>query len=224
MQITRPRSSPTRYNAPTNEFFPPEESEAYEIGLKFEDLWDGRMGGSLSYFTIDKINVLRTGAENITRVPFTELSEDQSKGFEAELFMNITDNWNSVLNYSYLDAKVIESRTGPAGLPLEGAPPHRLTFWTSYGIQHGFLKGLRFGGGVIWADGPIQQFNTSPNALVLEDGYTEVDLFARYDTKIAERPVTFGVNVANATDTFYLRARAMVNDPRQVVFSVKVGL
>jgi hypothetical protein len=44
-----------------------------------------------------------------------------------------------------IDAKVIESRTLAKNLRLEGATPHRFTFWTSYGFSGGLLKGLRFG-------------------------------------------------------------------------------
>src|SRR5688572_8547386 len=163
----------------TNAFFPPEESTAYEIGFKFDGLWKDRLGGSLSYFNISKGNVLRTGTSPIILVPFTELSNDEATGVETELFFNVSKNWNTAINYSRLSAKTVESQTVPKGLPLEGAPPDRLTFWTSYSIGRGPLKGLRFGGGIVWASGPIQQFNTSADSLVVENGYTQVDLFAR---------------------------------------------
>jgi len=216
--------NPNRFNPNTEEFFPPEESTAYEVGFKFENLWSGRMGGSVSYFNIRKENVLRSGTHPIILVPFTELSNDEATGIETELFFNISDNWNTVINYSNLDAKTVESLTVPVGLALEGAPPDRLTFWTSYHIDRGPLNGLRFGGGIVWANGPIQQFNNSPDRLVVEDGYSQVDLFARYGTNILGKDVTFGVNVDNVNDVFYMRARAMTNTPRQTVFFARIDL
>ena len=55
---------------------------------------------------------------------------------------------------------------------------------------------------------------------MVEDGYTEVNLFARYNTKIAARSVSFGVNASNLTNVFYYASRAATNDPRVIKFSV----
>jgi outer membrane receptor protein involved in Fe transport len=59
---------------------------------------------------------------------------------------------------------------------------------------------------------------------VREDGYTEIDLFARYSTKLLQRAVTLGVNINNVNNAFYFRARAATNSPRQVVFSARIAL
>ena len=74
----------------------------------------------------------------------------------------------------------------------------------------------------IWADGPIQQFGNSVNRLVVEDGYTELSLFARYRTEMFGQPTTFGLNVKNATDEFFIRARANTSSPRNIVGSVRI--
>jgi outer membrane receptor for ferric coprogen and ferric-rhodotorulic acid len=105
-------------------------------------------------------------------------------------------------------------------MALEGAAPDRLTFFTSYAIGRGPAKGLRLGGGAIKAWGPIQQFGTSDSRLVREDGYTQVNLFARYATEILGRATTFGLNVSNLTDAYFIRARANSSTPREVTTSV----
>jgi len=107
---------------------------------------------------------------------------------------------------------------------LEGGTPHRLTFFNSYTISEGSLQGLCFGGGIVYAKGPIQQFGTPVNALVAEDGYTTIDLFVRYPTEIGGRQVTFGVNIENVNDAFLARSRGAFSTPRTVLFSVSTDL
>ncbi len=216
--------NPNGFDSLTGAFFSPEQSRAYEGGLKFDDLWSGRLGGSVSLFNIRKKNVIRSDFNPVTFRADTEISDDESKGWEAELFFNPTKAWQTVVNYSHIDAKVVVSRTLAKNLRLEGAAPNKLTFWNSYGFNEGPLKGLRFGGGFIVARGPIQQFGTSNNQFVVENGYTVINLFARYGTKISGRAVSFGVNVDNLNDVFFLRARAATNDPRQITFSASLDL
>src|SRR5687768_1160557 len=216
--------NPNGRNPDTGIFDPAEESRAYEAGLKFDNFWGGRIGGSVAYFHIEKDNVVRTEFNPFTFVPDRDITSDVSEGAEVELFVNLTDNWNSVLSYSYIHGEVRQAQTLARGLRLEGAAPQRFTFWTSYGIASGPLKGLRFGGGVVWADGPIQQFGTYDNRFVVEDGYTEVDLFARYPFTAWRKRFEVGVNVDNLTDTFFVRSRAATNSPRQLVFSLSVDL
>ena len=214
--------NPNGFDSTTGVFFNPESSKAYEGGLKFDDLLDGRIGGSISVFNIRKKNVIRSDFNPVTFRADTEISDDESKGWETELFFNPTKNWQTVINYSHIDAKVVVSRTLARNLRLEGATPNRYTLWTSYAINEGVIKGLRFGGGVIVARGPIQQFGTSNNQLVVENGYTQINLFARYGTKIANRAVSFGVNVDNLNNVFFIQSRAGTNNPRQISFSTSL--
>ncbi|MBL9199763.1 MAG: TonB-dependent receptor [Opitutaceae bacterium] len=202
-------------------FFDPELSRAYEAGLKFEDLWSGRLGGSISVFQIRKKNVRRSDYNPVTFRSDNEITDDESRGWETELFYNPAKSWQLVLNYSRIDAKVIVSRTAAKNLALEGATPHRLTLWSNYSVDAGPLKGLRFGGGMIHAKGPIQQFGTSNSQLVREDGYTTFSVFARYPLKLLEQRVALGLNVDNLTNVFFMRSRAGTNNPRQIVFSVR---
>jgi iron complex outermembrane receptor protein len=216
--------NPNGRDALTGLFFPPQESEAYEAGFKFDDLWSGRLSGTVAWFNIAKNNVVRTDFNPFTFINNTEITNDISRGVEAELFLDITKNWNTIVSYSHLDSKTVASTTLAKNLRLEGAAPHRLTLWTSYAFPQSPLTGLRIGGGLVWAGGPIQQFGTSVNRFVREDGYTEIDLFARYSTKLLQRAVTLGVNINNVNNAFYFRARAATNSPRQVVFSARIAL
>ena len=215
----------TGVNPDTGDFYTPQTSEAIELGIKFLDLFDGKLSGSATLFKIEKDSVVRSDYNPVTFVNDVSITADESKGFEIELFANPTENWNIVLGYSYIDAVVVGALNPLLeGLRLEGAAPQRLTFFNTYTIDEGPMEGLRFGGGLVWADGPIPQFGTPENALVFEDGYTVIDLFVRYPTMIGEQPVTFGINIDNVTDEFYVRSRAATNEARQILFSVAFDL
>jgi iron complex outermembrane receptor protein len=211
--------NPNGLDSLTGLFREPEESTAFEFGFKFDNLWNDRIGGSVAFFNIEKINVVRSDYNPITFSNITEVSNDEARGIDVELFFNLTKSWQIMAGYSYLDAEVVKSQTSALGLGLEGAAPVKLTLWTSYEMESGPMKGLRFGGGLVHTNGPIQQFGTSSSRLVVEDGYTDINLFARYQVEIAERPITLGLNVSNLTDTFYIQSRAGTNNPRQITFS-----
>ena len=209
----------------TGDFFDPQTSDAIEAGLKFVDLYDGRLSGSVALFNIQKDNVVRSDFNPVTFMADTAITSDESEGIEIELFANPIENWTMTFAYSYIDARVVGAISPELeGLRLEGAAPNRLTFFNSYTVSEGSLSGLRFGGGVVWADGPIQQFGTPVNALVFENGYTTVDAFIRYPTDIGGRQVVFGLNVDNLTDEFFARSRGAFSRPRSFLFSVSTDI
>jgi len=211
-----------RTDPDTGEFIGPQTSDALEAGLKFSGLYDGKLSGSVAAFEIKKNNVFRSDYNPVTFINDQAITNDKSTGYEFELFYNPTDNWNIVAAYSYIDAKVVGDVA--TGLPLEGATPHRFTFFNSYTVEEGPLAGARFGGGLVWADGPIPQFGNIANRYVTEDGYTTIDLFARFPVTIGERDWTFGINIDNVTDEFFVRSRAATNEARQFLFSLSTEL
>ena len=73
-------------------------------------------------------------------------------------------------------------------------------------------------------DGPIPQSPTNANRWILEDGYTELDLFARYETTLFNIPTTLGVNIENANNVFFFRTRGNANERRRVMFSAKFDI
>ncbi|MFL3656855.1 MAG: TonB-dependent siderophore receptor [Opitutales bacterium] len=209
-------------NPDTGELIGPQTSAAKEVGIKFDGLYDGKLSGSIAAFNIQKDNVVRRDYNPVTFVADQAVTSDESEGIELELFYNPIDNWNIVASYSWIDAVVVGDVA--TGLRLEGATPHRFTLFTNYTVDGGPLDGLRFGGGLVRAEGPIQQFGNIVNRYVQQDGYTEVNLFMRYPTMIGEQPVTFGVNIDNATDVTYVRSRAALNEARTVLFSASFDL
>jgi len=216
--------NPNAPDSQSGQFREPERSLAYEVGVKFENGWNNRLSGTFSLFDISKKNLVRSDYNPVTFGNTTEISDDESRGVDAEIFFNVSSNWQVVLGYTHLDTQVVKSRTAALGLPLEGAAPNRATLWTSYELTSGRLKGLRFGGGGVYVDGPIQQFGVSANRLVVQSGYTELNVFARYETTYRDRKLSFGFNVNNLTDEFYLEARAASNTARQYTFTASFEL
>ncbi|HCR29127.1 MAG TPA: hypothetical protein DIV79_03825 [Opitutae bacterium] len=206
----------------TGELVGPQTSEAIEVGLKFADMYDGKLTGSVTAFRIEQNNVFRSDHNPVTFVNDQAITDDLSEGLEFELFINPVPHWNIVAAYSYIDAKVVGDVA--TGLPLEGATPHRFTLFNSYTIQEGPLAGVRFGGGLVYADGPIAQFGNTANRLVVEDGYTVYDLFARFPVTFGERDWTVGINIDNATNEFFVRSRAATNEARQALLSLSTEL
>lgn len=209
-------------NPDTGELIGAQTSDAIEVGLKFIDLADGKLSGSIAAFNIQKDNVVRRDFNPVTFMSDQSVTSDESEGIELEMFYNPIENWNIVAAYSWIDAVVVGDVA--TGLRLEGATPHRFTLFTNYTVDDGPMEGLRIGGGLVHADGPIQQFGNIANRFVTEDGYTEINLFARYPTMIGDQPVTFGVNIDNATDEFYVRSRAATNEARTILFSASFDL
>ena len=174
--------NPNGFNNDTNDYYDPENSEAFEFGVKLDGLMGGKLSGSLAWFQIDKQNVVRRDFNPVTFMADTEITDDRSDGIDLELFLNAAEGWQLTMGYTHLNARTVVSQTQALGLNLEGAAPDKLTFFTTYSFHDGGLTGLRIGGGLIKAWGPIQQFGTSGNRLVTEDGYTQVNVFARYST------------------------------------------
>ena len=201
------------------EFFPAGESEAGELGMKFTDLLGGKITGSASVFHILRTNVNSTDYEPISGQFRSEQADQRSQGVDLELFFNPTSRWSGMLNYSYLDAKVVKSATAALGLRLQDAPPHRFTAWTSYKFSDGD-EGLRLGGGVVVMGGPNQQFNNTGSRQVFQGSYTTFDCFARYTARLGGQLVTVGLNVSNLTDQKFVSSRGAINTPRQILFSL----
>ncbi len=211
-----------RTDPDTGELIGPQTSDAIELGIKFADLFEGKLSGSVALFKIEQNNVFRADHNPVTFVSDAAITNDESEGIEFELFYNPTENWNIVAAYSHIAAQVVGEVA--SGLPLEGATPDRFTLFNSYTVSEGPLAGARFGGGLVWADGPIQQFGNIVNSLVVENGYTTFDLFARFPATIGDREVEFGINIDNVTDEFFVRSRAATNEARQILFSVSTNL
>ena len=200
---------------------PPETSNAYEVGAKF-DLFDG-VTANIALFDIHKRNVLYTesiGGETIAKTA----GRVRSQGVEVDLAGSLTDNTNIIASYGYTDAKVLED-PDYAGKPLPNVPRHTGSLFLTYDIHNAFAGNtLTLGGG----GHGVSRRSATNGADYYLPGYFVADAFAAYKMKL-QYPVTLQVNVKNLFDkTYYTSSIAtnnlgnQIGDPREVQFTVKM--
>ena len=200
---------------------PPESSNAYEVGAKFE-LFDG-ITADIALFDIHKRNVLYTesiGDETIAKTA----GRVRSRGVEVDLAGALTENINIIASYGYTDAKVLED-PDYAGKPLPNVPRHTGSLFLTYDIHN--MPGnntLTFGGG----GHGVSRRSATNGADYYLPGYFVADAFAAYKMKL-QYPVTLQLNVKNLFDkTYYTSSIAtnnlgnQIGDPREVQFTVKM--
>ncbi len=200
---------------------PPETSNAYEIGAKF-DLFDG-ITANIALFDIHKRNVLYTESVGDETVAKTA-GRVRSQGVEVDLAGSLTENTNIIASYGYTDAKVLED-PDYAGKPLPNVPRHTGSLFLTYDI-HNAIAGntLTLGGG----GHGVSRRSATNGADYYLPGYFVADAFAAYKMKL-QYPVTLQVNVKNLFDkTYYTSSIAtnnlgnQIGDPREVQLTVKM--
>ena len=200
---------------------PPETSNAYEIGAKF-DLFDG-ITANVALFDIHKRNVLYTesiGDETVAKTA----GRVRSQGVEVDLAGSLTENTNIIASYGYTDAKVLED-PDYAGKPLPNVPRHTGSLFLTYDIHNAFAGNtLTLGGG----GHGVSRRSATNGADYYLPGYFVADAFAAYKMKL-QYPVTLQVNVKNLFDkTYYTSSIAtnnlgnQIGDPREVQLTVKM--
>ncbi|MCK7052469.1 TonB-dependent siderophore receptor [Enterobacter roggenkampii] len=201
---------------------PPETSNAYEVGAKF-DLFDG-VTANIALFDIHKRNVLyneSVGGETIAKTA----GRVRSQGVEVDLAGSLTENTNIIASYGYTDAKVLED-PDYAGKPLPNVPRHTGSLFLTYDIHNAFAGNtLTIGGG----GHGVSRRSATNGADYYLPGYFVADAFAAYKMKL-QYPVTLQVNVKNLFDkTYYTSSIAtnnlgnQIGDPREVQFTVKMA-
>ncbi|MEG5757304.1 MULTISPECIES: TonB-dependent siderophore receptor [Enterobacter cloacae complex] len=200
---------------------PPETSNAYELGAKF-DLFDG-VTANIALFDIHKRNVLyneSVGGETIAKTA----GRVRSQGVEVDLAGSLTENTNIIASYGYTDAKVLED-PDYTGKPLPNVPRHTGSLFLTYDIHNAFAGNtLTIGGG----GHGVSRRSATNGADYYLPGYFVADAFAAYKMKL-QYPVTLQVNVKNLFDkTYYTSSIAtnnlgnQIGDPREVQFTVKM--
>ncbi len=168
----------------------PYVSEQTEIGVKYDN---GRIGSSLAIFRTD---VARAYTDNTNT--FTANGENRHQGVELTVFGSPSENMRLNAGVSYLSAK--QKDTGNAALDgnkVIGLPTLQSNVNLEYDVAA--LEGLTLTGDIIHT-GP--RYADNANTLKV-DGYTTLDLGARYKTVLAGQDVTLKGMVTNVTGEDY---------------------
>ena len=211
--------------------FAPEKSREMEFGLKGEWL-DGKLRSTLAFFELTKANVKsQLPAPNSNF--FATTGAQRSQGIEFDIQGQLTEYWNIIGTYTYIDAMVISgndspwSGVGKAGNRLENIPRNAASLWSTYGFSTFGVQGFSAGAGVYLVGDRSGNVDNSFNV----PGYARVDSMLKYRHKIGPSNVTLQFNIENLLDKEYIAAsngygsgihQTMPGAPRTFLGSVKV--
>jgi iron complex outermembrane receptor protein len=211
--------------------FAPEKSKEMEFGLKGEWL-DGRLHSTLAFFELTKTNIKSQLPAPYTNY-YATTGEARSQGIEFDLQGQLTDDWNVIGTYTYIDAMVISgndspySGVGKAGNRLENIPRDAASLWSTYDFSRFGATGFSAGAGVYLVGNRTGNVNNSFDI----PGYARVDSMLKYRHRVGPSNVTVQFNIENLLNKEYMAAsngygdfihQTMPGAPRTFLGSVKV--
>ena len=168
----------------------PYVSKQTEVGVKYDN---GMIGSSLAIFRTDEP---RAYVDNTNT--FTAAGENRHQGAELSVFGSPSENMRLIAGVSYLDAK--QKDTGNDALDdkrVIGVPKLQSNVNLEYDLAA--VEGLTLTGDIIHTGA---RYADAANTLKV-DGYTTLDLGARYRTVLAGQDVTLKGMVTNVTGEDY---------------------
>jgi len=201
----------------------PETAQQWEFGLKTE-FFDKRFLATMAWFDLTKQNA-RVADPRDTRFS-AAVGEANVAGLEVDLKGEILAGWNMIGSYAYTpDAVTTIGSDAEIGKRFPGVPRHGGSLFTTYELQSGLMRGLKFGGGVIIRS---SQHTESTNNDVVLPGYATVNLLTSYSWKVGASKLTTQLNVNNLLNKEYYPAAAFsrnsieVGAPRTLMGSVRI--
>ncbi|MFV0454285.1 MAG: TonB-dependent siderophore receptor [Pseudomonas sp.] len=213
---------PQNYRDAGNKLLAPIEGNTYEVGIKGGFL-DDRLSASLSVYRMEQDNIAQyvgRAVDDPLRMVYKGADGVVSKGFEAEIAGEITENWHLYAGYSRFKAEYANGNDVNSLIPRR-----QFTAFTSYRLP-GAWNALTVGGGVRWQGKTwVQQ----PTAKALgvpkleQESYAVVDLMARYRL---EGNWSAQLNVKNVLDKKYFAPtedgmQLYWQEPRNAQLSIK---
>ena len=196
-----------------NQALDPELSETLEIGAK-KSFFNGALGLSGSLFKVLKSNSVIT--DPVSGISTAQSGEkDRVQGLEFSATGQITEQWNVLAAYTFLDSKVTSDnfcntttlvcQPNPytIGTQVIFVPKNALSFWSSYKLDE-WMPGLGIGGGAVYQSKLLAR-NTTAGTAPVATGLSRVaviprtlefDAVATYNIK----PLHFQFNVNNISN------------------------
>lgn len=178
----------------------PEQGSQIEFGVKSDFDWGT---ATLSFFTITREDVAQdTGTDQPDGTAIWALTgKEKSEGAELEVNASISDNWQLIFAYSYVDAKV-DADANPlrVGQTLSGAPENTASIWNRYQFNDAWGVGLGIGFTDSAYGTPVAA-NGNQSSRMLLPSYTLVDVGIYYTAETWDASLRAG-NVFD--ETYYL--------------------
>lgn len=174
---------------PSSTGLKPEVTRTWELGTKW-NLFGNRLLVSGDVFDEHHSNAAVETAPGL----FAQVGKTTVKGVEVSANGSITENWNLIAGYSYLDAKIVSGGGlyGEVGVQLPNTPRSTVSLWSTYHVSDVTVgAGAYYRGSQIGYAGP-------PNETI--DGYWRFDTMARWQIN---PHVAVQLNVQNLFNKFY---------------------
>lgn len=182
--------------------FPPQTAQQWELGAKTE-FWDGKFNATFAYFELTKQNI--EAGDPLNPGNSLLIGEAESHGVEFDIAGELLPGWQVIGAYAYTPfAKVTkgnETSFPAVGHRFHNAPRHSGSFFSTYEVRQGSLKGLKLGGGVVGASQREGDAFGPPDYQM--PGYTTVNLLASYQWELGPTKLTAQLNVDNLGDKTY---------------------
>lgn len=175
----------------------PEKNTIYEVGTKW-DLFKKRLSTTASIFRIDKNNA----REAITPTQTILSGSQKVTGLLLQASGKITDNWNIMTGYSYMDSRVTQSLVSSFynHRPLANTPKHSFSLFTTYKLKSDF----EFGGGANFVSerfvSPTSAADSVSGTVRNVPSYLTFNAMAKYPLN---KKITLQLNANNLTNEYY---------------------
>ncbi|HMN43764.1 MAG TPA: TonB-dependent receptor [Povalibacter sp.] len=201
-----PSALPPRYYVNAGAFFPPTESEQYEIGAKWEN---GSLGATAALFQISQMNGIAEPTDTPNTFHYSIDGERRHRGLELSVFGEPFAGVRLLGSYTYMDAEFVKTEGGAAdGEKVMGIPDHRFVLNAEYDLPA--VQGLTFTGAITASTDASRcsVYLGDPTLCGTLPGYTTLDAGARYRFALGGKATTLRLNVTNLTDKKYFATAA----------------
>jgi catecholate siderophore receptor len=115
---------------------PPEKNRSYEAGAKW-DLLGGNLSLTSALFEVEKYNARTQISPGI----FDLTGDVRVDGFEVGAAGRITQRWQVLAGYTYLNAKIVNASDGTQGNIPANVPTSSSSLWTTYNLTREWEAG-----------------------------------------------------------------------------------
>lgn len=183
--------------AASNKDLSPEKDRTYEVGAKAMVL-DGLLGLTAAAFDTEMTNARITDPLNPTLQSLA--GTEKVKGFELGAQGHLTDNWEIVAGYTYLDTSAIGLAAPGIKGPIPNTAKNQANLWTTYDFDSGWKVGA--GLNYIGQREAGTDNATVPGSIIVPHvpGYTTLDVMIGYQVN---DHFSLQLNGYNLTDKYY---------------------
>ncbi len=178
----------------------PEESQAYDAGVKFATPIPG-LSGTVSAYQVTRQNVVTSNPSVL--FASIQTGEQRSKGAEIDLIYEPSRALSVLFSWGWNDTEVTRDNTLAIGSRPARVPEQSGRLAARYRFADGRFRGLELGGGLTHVG---ERFITLPNNLKA-DAFTTLDLQAAWRFG----STTLSGSITNVTDSDHFEPYAYLN-------------